>query len=161
MCFRFSGLRQISLILELKHLNKGVSHPGFSSTACYFKSDSVSVFSYRLIADKNSILQLREEHGVTHKRSFPGCQLIDYLIQNGEADSRRQGLELCRALQEHGIIQHGEGSFHLPFDVQLSTVGLPLGTLAIKSKNTHCIDTIYTKTAAFCSLPNSRSGTKA
>ncbi|XP_069014574.1 DEP domain-containing mTOR-interacting protein [Embiotoca jacksoni] len=60
-----------------------------------------------LIADKNSILQLREEHGVTYQRSFPGCQLIDWLLQNGEAESRRHGLELCRALQEHGIIQHG------------------------------------------------------
>ncbi|XP_041638575.1 DEP domain-containing mTOR-interacting protein [Cheilinus undulatus] len=59
-----------------------------------------------LIGDKNSILQLREEHGVAYQRSFPGCQLIDWLLQNGEAESRRRGIELCRALQEHGIIQH-------------------------------------------------------
>nr|XP_046240637.1 DEP domain-containing mTOR-interacting protein [Scatophagus argus] len=59
-----------------------------------------------LIGEKNSILQLREEHGVAYQRSFPGCKLIDWLIQNGEAESRRRGLELCRALQEHGIIQH-------------------------------------------------------
>ncbi|XP_042359345.1 DEP domain-containing mTOR-interacting protein [Plectropomus leopardus] len=60
----------------------------------------------QLIGDKNSILQLREENGVAYQRSFPGCQLIDWLLQNGEAESRRRGLELCRALQEHGIIQH-------------------------------------------------------
>ncbi|XP_037622524.1 DEP domain-containing mTOR-interacting protein [Sebastes umbrosus] len=59
-----------------------------------------------LIGEKNTILQLREEHGVAYRRSFPGCQLIDWLLQNGEAESRRRGLELCRALQEHGIIQH-------------------------------------------------------
>ncbi|XP_044076290.1 DEP domain-containing mTOR-interacting protein isoform X3 [Siniperca chuatsi] len=59
-----------------------------------------------LIGDKNSILKEREEHGVAYQRSFPGCQLIDWLLQNGEAESRRRGLELCRALQEHGIIQH-------------------------------------------------------
>ncbi|XP_070704730.1 DEP domain-containing mTOR-interacting protein [Pempheris klunzingeri] len=59
-----------------------------------------------LIGDKNSILQLREEHGVSYQRSFPGCQFIDWLLQNGEAESRRRALELCRALQEHGIIQH-------------------------------------------------------
>ncbi|XP_008291710.1 DEP domain-containing mTOR-interacting protein [Stegastes partitus] len=59
-----------------------------------------------LIMDKDSILQLREEHGVTYQRSFPGCQFIDWLLQNGEAESRRRGLELCRALQENGIIQH-------------------------------------------------------
>uniref|UniRef100_A0A3Q3NFJ8 Si:dkeyp-97e7.9 n=1 Tax=Mastacembelus armatus TaxID=205130 RepID=A0A3Q3NFJ8_9TELE len=59
-----------------------------------------------LIGDNNSILQLREEHGVAYQRSFPGYQLIDWLLQNGEVESRRRGLELCRALQEHGIIQH-------------------------------------------------------
>ncbi|XP_015254085.1 PREDICTED: DEP domain-containing mTOR-interacting protein-like isoform X2 [Cyprinodon variegatus] len=59
-----------------------------------------------LIADKNSILQLREEHGVSYQRSFPGYQLIDWLLQNGEVESRRQGVDLSRALQEHGIIQH-------------------------------------------------------
>ncbi|XP_072239304.1 DEP domain-containing mTOR-interacting protein [Leuresthes tenuis] len=59
-----------------------------------------------LIAEKNSILQMREEHGVSYQRSFPGCQLIDWLLQNGETESRRQGVELCRALQEHSIIQH-------------------------------------------------------
>lgn len=54
-------------------------------------------------------MQLREEHGVAYHRSFPGCQLIDWLLQNGEVESRRQGIDLCRALQEHGIVQHGEG----------------------------------------------------
>ncbi|KAJ4926795.1 hypothetical protein JOQ06_014541 [Pogonophryne albipinna] len=59
-----------------------------------------------LIGDKDSILQLRVEHGVAYQRSFPGCQLIDWLLQNMEAESRRQALDLCRILQEHGIIQH-------------------------------------------------------
>ncbi|XP_014825981.1 PREDICTED: DEP domain-containing mTOR-interacting protein-like [Poecilia mexicana] len=59
-----------------------------------------------LVADKNSILQLREEHGVSYQRSFPGYQLIDWLLQNGEVENRRQGVDLSRALQEHGIIQH-------------------------------------------------------
>ncbi|XP_061584738.1 DEP domain-containing mTOR-interacting protein [Cololabis saira] len=61
-----------------------------------------------LVADKHSILQLREEHGLSYPRSFPGYQLIDWLLQNGEAESRRQGLDSCRALVEHGIIQHVE-----------------------------------------------------
>ncbi|XP_051804242.1 DEP domain-containing mTOR-interacting protein [Acanthochromis polyacanthus] len=68
-----------------------------------------------LIMEKNSILQLREEHGVTYQRSFPGCQFIDWLFQNGEAESRCRGLELCRALQENGIIQH-VGKKHDFFD---------------------------------------------
>ncbi|KAM9813791.1 DEP domain-containing mTOR-interacting protein [Neosynchiropus ocellatus] len=60
----------------------------------------------QVIGEKSSLLQLREEHAVAYQRSFPGCELIDWLLQNGEAESRCQGLELCRALQEHGIIQH-------------------------------------------------------
>lgn len=75
-----------------------------------------------LIADKNSVMQLREEHGVAYHRSFPGCQLIDWLLQNGEVESRRQGIDLCRALQEHGIVQHGEGCPRLPFGRDLSTL---------------------------------------
>lgn len=63
---------------------------------------------FRLVGDKSSILQLREEHGVAYKRSIPGCQLIDWLLQNGEVEGRRQGVELCRALLEQGIIQHGK-----------------------------------------------------
>uniref|UniRef100_A0A3P9ML05 Si:dkeyp-97e7.9 n=1 Tax=Oryzias latipes TaxID=8090 RepID=A0A3P9ML05_ORYLA len=61
---------------------------------------------YELIADKNSIMMLREEHGVSFQRCFPGYLFIDWLLQNGEVESRCQGLELCRALLEHGIIQH-------------------------------------------------------
>lgn len=59
-----------------------------------------------LITERDSILQLREEQGVAYQRSFPGCQLIDWLLQNGETESRRQGLDFCRTLLEHGIIQH-------------------------------------------------------
>uniref|UniRef100_A0A3P8ZHS7 Uncharacterized protein n=1 Tax=Esox lucius TaxID=8010 RepID=A0A3P8ZHS7_ESOLU len=59
-----------------------------------------------LITGRDSILQLREEQGVAYQRSFPGCQLIDWLLQNGEIECRRQGLELCHTLLEHGIIQH-------------------------------------------------------
>ncbi len=45
---------------------------------------------------------------MAYERSFPGCMLIDWLLQNGEIESRRQGLDLCKALLEHGIIQHGK-----------------------------------------------------
>uniref|UniRef100_A0A673Z5K1 Si:dkeyp-97e7.9 n=1 Tax=Salmo trutta TaxID=8032 RepID=A0A673Z5K1_SALTR len=57
-----------------------------------------------VITGRDSILHLREAQGVAYQRSFPGCQLIDWLLQNGKTESRRQGLELCRALLEHGII---------------------------------------------------------
>jgi len=45
---------------------------------------------------------------VAYERSFPGYMLIDWLLQNGEIESRRQGLDLCKALLEHDIIQHGK-----------------------------------------------------
>uniref|UniRef100_M4A569 Si:dkeyp-97e7.9 n=1 Tax=Xiphophorus maculatus TaxID=8083 RepID=M4A569_XIPMA len=44
---------------------------------------------------------LREEHGVLYQRSFPGYQLIDWLLQNGEVESRRQGVELSRKTHTH------------------------------------------------------------
>ncbi|KAG7477873.1 hypothetical protein MATL_G00074210 [Megalops atlanticus] len=72
----------------------------------------------QLISGRSSILQVREEQGVSYQRSFPGCQMIDWLLQNGEAESRRQGLELCRALLEHGIIQHVSLKHHF-FDSAL------------------------------------------
>ncbi|ROI16140.1 DEP domain-containing mTOR-interacting protein [Anabarilius grahami] len=59
-----------------------------------------------LITSKDSILQLRQEKGVAYERSFPGYMLIDWLLQNGEIEGRRQGLDLCKALLEHDIIQH-------------------------------------------------------
>lgn len=63
---------------------------------------------FSLVGDKNSILPLRQERGVASKRSFRGCHLIDWLLHNGEVESRRQGVELCCALLEQGIIQHGK-----------------------------------------------------
>ncbi|XP_023659872.1 DEP domain-containing mTOR-interacting protein isoform X1 [Paramormyrops kingsleyae] len=71
-----------------------------------------------LVSGKNSILQQQVEQGGVNRRVFAGCQLIDWLLQNGEADCRRQGIELCRALLEHGIIQHVEKKHHF-FDSPL------------------------------------------
>uniref|UniRef100_A0AAZ3QWD3 Si:dkeyp-97e7.9 n=1 Tax=Oncorhynchus tshawytscha TaxID=74940 RepID=A0AAZ3QWD3_ONCTS len=50
--------------------------------------DAKLLYGFR--KDDDSILHLREAQGVAYQRSIPGCQ--------------RQGLELCRALLEHGII---------------------------------------------------------
>ncbi|XP_056590794.1 DEP domain-containing mTOR-interacting protein [Triplophysa dalaica] len=65
-----------------------------------------------LITCKDSILQERQEMGVAYERSFPGYMFIDWLLQNGEIESRRQGLDLCKALLEHGIIQHVSQKHH-------------------------------------------------
>ena len=42
------------------------------------------------------------------KRAFLGCEMVEWLVQEGEAESRREAVELGQALLEHGIIQHGE-----------------------------------------------------
>ncbi|TRY66520.1 hypothetical protein DNTS_026396, partial [Danionella cerebrum] len=60
----------------------------------------------QMISGKDSILELRQEEGMSYECSFPGYMLIDWLLQNGEIESRRQGLELCKALLEYDIIQH-------------------------------------------------------
>ncbi|XP_036416052.1 DEP domain-containing mTOR-interacting protein [Colossoma macropomum] len=59
-----------------------------------------------LLSSRECLLQVREEKGVLYKRCFAGFQLIDWLLQNGEAESRSEGVELSRTLLEHGIIQH-------------------------------------------------------
>ncbi|XP_041114354.1 DEP domain-containing mTOR-interacting protein-like [Polyodon spathula] len=59
-----------------------------------------------LISAEDSIMKVREESSIQYQRTFPGCELIDWLGQNGETSSRKEAVELCRALLEHGIIQH-------------------------------------------------------
>ncbi|XP_033886522.3 DEP domain-containing mTOR-interacting protein-like [Acipenser ruthenus] len=59
-----------------------------------------------LISAEDSIMKVREESSIQYQRTFPGCELIDWLGQNGETSSRKEAVELCRTLLEHGIIQH-------------------------------------------------------
>ncbi|KAL7837393.1 hypothetical protein SRHO_G00271040 [Serrasalmus rhombeus] len=60
-----------------------------------------------LLSSRECLLQVREEKDMHYKHCFAGFQLIDWLLQNGEAESRSEGVELSRMLLEHGIIQHG------------------------------------------------------
>ena len=57
---------------------------------------------------EGSILKVREENSVKYQRAFLGCDMVEWLVQEGEAESRREAVELGQALLEHGIIQHGE-----------------------------------------------------
>ncbi|XP_053104935.1 DEP domain-containing mTOR-interacting protein-like [Hemicordylus capensis] len=59
-----------------------------------------------LISIEDSILKVREENSVKYQRTFLGCEMVDWLIQEGEATNRKEAVELCRTLLEHGIIQH-------------------------------------------------------
>nr|XP_006639558.1 PREDICTED: DEP domain-containing mTOR-interacting protein-like isoform X1 [Lepisosteus oculatus] len=60
----------------------------------------------RLVAGKDSIMKEHEEKGVKYQRAFPGFEMIDWLLHNGEIPNRREGVDLCRTLLDHGIVQH-------------------------------------------------------
>lgn len=64
--------------------------------------------SARLVGAEGSILKVREENSVKYQRTFLGCEMVDWLVQEGEAESRKEAVELGQALLEHRIIQHGE-----------------------------------------------------
>ncbi|XP_048353875.1 DEP domain-containing mTOR-interacting protein-like [Sphaerodactylus townsendi] len=59
-----------------------------------------------LIGAEESILKVREDNSVKYQRTFLGCEMIDWLIQEGETANRKEAVELCQTLLEHGIIQH-------------------------------------------------------
>ncbi|KAG8131610.1 hypothetical protein E2320_009526, partial [Naja naja] len=61
-----------------------------------------------LIGMDNSILKAREENLVKYQRSFLGCEMVDWLVEEGEVANRKEATELCQTLLEHGIIQHGD-----------------------------------------------------
>lgn len=60
-----------------------------------------------MVSEENSILQVREEGSVQYRRAFLGCEMVDWLVNHGEVRCRRDGDQLCKAMLEHGIVQHG------------------------------------------------------
>nr|XP_014342409.1 PREDICTED: DEP domain-containing mTOR-interacting protein-like [Latimeria chalumnae] len=72
----------------------------------------------KLISMESSILMVREENGVKYQRTVLGCEMIDWLIQEGETSTRKEAVDLCRALLEHGILQHVSNRHHF-FDSNL------------------------------------------
>ncbi|PKU29408.1 hypothetical protein llap_20288 [Limosa lapponica baueri] len=66
----------------------------------------------KLVSVEESILKVREENSVKYQRTFLGCEMIDWLVQEGEAENRKEAVELGRVLLEHGIIQHVSNRHH-------------------------------------------------
>ncbi|XP_073086119.1 DEP domain-containing mTOR-interacting protein isoform X1 [Manis javanica] len=60
----------------------------------------------KLMSPENTLLQPREEEGVKYERTFMASEFLDWLVQEGEATTRKEGEQLCHRLMEHGIIQH-------------------------------------------------------
>lgn len=68
----------------------------------------------RLMSPEHTLLQPREEEGVKYERTFMASEFLDWLVQEGEATTRKEAEQLCHRLMEHGIIQHGECAGRLP-----------------------------------------------
>ncbi|XP_072007361.1 DEP domain-containing mTOR-interacting protein isoform X2 [Engystomops pustulosus] len=66
----------------------------------------------KIMNSDNSLLQAREEDGVSYERTFVASQIIDWLIQEQEAKTRSEAEQLCRRLLEHAVIQHVLGKHH-------------------------------------------------
>nr|KAF6426213.1 DEP domain containing MTOR interacting protein [Molossus molossus] len=60
----------------------------------------------RLMSPENTLLQPREEEGVKYERTFMASEFLDWLVQEGEATTRKEAEQLCHRLMEYGIIQH-------------------------------------------------------
>ncbi|XP_002710798.4 DEP domain-containing mTOR-interacting protein [Oryctolagus cuniculus] len=60
----------------------------------------------KLMSPENTLLQPREEEGVKYERTFMASEFLDWLVQEGEATTRKEAEQLCHRLMDHGIIQH-------------------------------------------------------
>ncbi|XP_066873639.1 DEP domain-containing mTOR-interacting protein isoform X3 [Kogia breviceps] len=60
----------------------------------------------KLMSPETTLLQPREEEGVKYERTFMASEFLDWLVQEGEATTRREAEQLCHRLMEHSIIQH-------------------------------------------------------
>ncbi|KAK2095357.1 hypothetical protein P7K49_026773 [Saguinus oedipus] len=69
-----------------------------------------------LMSPENTLLQPREEEGVKYERTFMASEFLDWLVQEGEATTRKEAEQLCHRLMEHGIIQHEENEHFLNLD---------------------------------------------
>ena len=52
-------------------------------------------------------MESKESDGVTYRNAFPGCDLVDWLINNKEMNTREEAVKECRRLLENDIIRHG------------------------------------------------------
>ena len=53
------------------------------------------------------MLQTREEDGIWYSNAFLGSQLIDWLLSQGDFDTREDGVREGRRMLENDVIKHG------------------------------------------------------
>ncbi|XP_051575999.1 DEP domain-containing mTOR-interacting protein isoform X4 [Myxocyprinus asiaticus] len=66
----------------------------------------------KLMNTENTLLQTREEEGVSYERTLVASEFIDWLLQEGEMATREEAEQLGCRLLEHGIIQHVSNKHH-------------------------------------------------
>lgn len=66
----------------------------------------------KLMNSENTLLQSREEEGLTFERTLVATEFLDWLLQEGEMASRKEAEQLGQRLLEHGIIQHVTNKQH-------------------------------------------------
>ena len=62
----------------------------------------------RLCGETPPLIQDRKYHLTTYKTCFVGSQLVDWLVQKGEASGREEAVQLGRELLDAGMLAHGE-----------------------------------------------------
>ena len=78
------------ILLHMKHLNRSVV------SYCRAKNEDCH------------LIKSRPCHDFVYRNCFTGCELVDWLIQNGEVSDRSQGVLLGRDLLDQAIIKHGK-----------------------------------------------------
>ncbi|XP_008580098.1 PREDICTED: DEP domain-containing mTOR-interacting protein-like [Galeopterus variegatus] len=126
---RHSGDRETAIKLMQKLADRGIihhvcdEHKEFKDVKLFYRfrkddgtfplDNEVKAFMRgqrlyeKLMSPENTLLQPREEEGVKYERTFMASEFLDWLVQEGEATTRKEAEQLCHRLMEHSIIQHG------------------------------------------------------
>ena len=79
--------------------------------SCHVMLCYVILYCYIYCRAKNEdchLIKSRPCHDFVYRNCFTGCELVDWLIQNGEVSDRSQGVLLGRDLLDQAIIKHGK-----------------------------------------------------
>jgi len=62
----------------------------------------------RLKGDGSNLVHDRKYHLTTYKQCFIGKEFVDWLLNNGEATSRSEAIEIGKKMLEAGVFRHGK-----------------------------------------------------
>uniref|UniRef100_A0A8C1S7G0 Si:dkeyp-97e7.9 n=1 Tax=Cyprinus carpio TaxID=7962 RepID=A0A8C1S7G0_CYPCA len=114
---------QLRLRLHDSKLIKDRRHHLRTYPNCFVAQELIDwLIVHKEVSDRETAVQLMQhlmDHDIIHHGTLlftvhqitkhviqQGHVCFPFLLQNGEIESRREGLDLCKALLKHGIIQH-------------------------------------------------------